>query len=148
MDASRNFTISEGRYHKAPCYLCYKVEQQGAGQREGCALGFKTFFSREESTGVGNQVSCLLDRCSTMWAILLALFPLGYFWVGLTLYLTTLLLISAFWVARVTCASHWNLAKTFEPLGTCWNGKIWALCDGKRQMSDNSGPLHWGGGSV
>jgi hypothetical protein len=60
MDASRNFTISEGRYHKGPCYLWYKVEQQGTGQREGCALGFKTFFQ-------GGKVLGLEIRCHAYW---------------------------------------------------------------------------------
>jgi hypothetical protein len=44
MDVSRNCIIREGMYEKGPCYLCYKVEQQKEGQREGCDLGFKTFF--------------------------------------------------------------------------------------------------------
>jgi hypothetical protein len=50
--------------------------EQEAGQREGCDLVLRHFFSGTV-LGFELMVPCLLDRCSAIWAILLALFPFG-----------------------------------------------------------------------
>jgi hypothetical protein len=58
------------------------------------------------------RASHLLGRHSTTWATLPALFSIGYFWdrilqtVCLGWLWTTIFLISASWVDRITCVSH------------------------------------------
>jgi hypothetical protein len=76
----------------------------------------KTFFFFLAALGFELRVSYFFGRCSTIWATPPALCCVGYFWVKVSQTIclswlwTMVLLISAFWVARIMGMSHRCLA--------------------------------------